>query len=73
MDMDRDELREELLYVIPAGLSREVQLREDLLDTGLDPKEMAKMSKEQREEALEDAGLEPFDYEDFDFESCTQR
>lgn len=73
MDMDRDELREELLYVIPAGLSREVQLREDLLDTGLDPKEMAEMSKEQREEALEDAGLEPFDYEDFDFESCTQR
>ena len=73
LEMDCDELREELLYVIPAGLSREVQLREDLLDTGLDPKEMAEMSKEQREEALEDAGLEPFDYEDFDFESCTQR
>ena len=73
LELDSDALREELLYVISAGLSREMQLREDLLDAGLNPQELAEMSCEQREEALEDAGLEPFDYEAFDFQRCTRK
>ena len=73
LELDSDALREELLYVISAGLSREMQLREDLLDAGLNPQELAEMSCEQREEVLEDAGLEPFDYEAFDFQRCTRK
>lgn len=68
LKMDRDELREDLLYVISAGLSREVQLRVELLDCGFDLQELADMSREERKEALEDAGLEWFDYENFDFQ-----
>lgn len=70
LEMDRDELREQLLYVISAGLSREVQLKIDLLDCGFDLQELANMRQEEREEALEDAGLEWFDYEQFDFQGC---
>lgn len=72
LELDSNTLREELLYVISAGLSRETQLQEQLLDAGLDLQELADMSREEREEALEDAGLEPFDYADFDFQSWAQ-
>lgn len=68
LTLDSDILREELLYHLSAELSQEMQLWANLLDVDLNPKELAQMSCEERENVLEDAGLEPFDYETFDFQ-----
>lgn len=68
LTLDGDTLREELLYHLSAGLSQEMQLWENLLDVDLNPAELAQMSHTKRNTVLENAGLEPFDYEDFDFQ-----
>lgn len=42
-------------------------LRDDLSSSGLDESELFFMDDTKRDEVLESAGLDPFDYEDFDW------
>lgn len=69
LSMDSDQLREELLYVIDASLTFETQMKQDLIDTGFDLHELAEMSEGERNEALEDAGFEPEDFKNFNFQT----
>lgn len=46
---------------------REEGLRDDLYYAGLDEAELYLMDSDERAEALEDAGLDPYDYDDFDW------
>ena len=45
----------------------EDDLDTDLMLAGLDKDELMRMDEEERREALEDAGLDPYDYDDLDF------
>mgnify|MGYP004533750789 CR=1 FL=1 len=47
------------------GISAEDELEDDLLLAGLDATELEYMDADERREVLEDAGLDPYDY-DFD-------
>ena len=42
-------------------------LRDDLTFSGLDEADLFFMDDDERAEALESAGLDPYDYEDFDW------
>ena len=46
---------------------REESLRDDLLCSGLDETDLWLMDDDERAEALESAGLDPDDYDDFDW------
>lgn len=46
---------------------REEELRDDLYFSGLDETELYLMDDDERAEALESAGLDPYDYEGFDW------
>lgn len=42
-------------------------LRDDLATSGLDETDLFFMDDDERAEALEDAGLDPYDYDDFEW------
>lgn len=46
---------------------RAEELRDDLAVSGLDETDLYFMDGEERAEALESAGLDPFDYDDYDW------
>lgn len=46
---------------------REEELRDDLYFAGLDETELYLMDSDERAEALEDAGLDPTDYDEYDW------
>lgn len=46
---------------------RDEELRDDLYFSGLDETELYLMDSDERAEALEDAGLDPADYDDFNW------
>lgn len=46
---------------------REEELRDDLCFAGLDETELYLMDSDERAEALERVGLDPYDYDDFDW------
>lgn len=46
---------------------REEELRDDLYFSGLDETELYLMDSDERTEALENAGLDPSDYDDYEW------
>ena len=46
---------------------REEELRDDLYLSGLDETELCLMDNDERAEALEAAGLDPYDYDDYEW------
>lgn len=51
----------------------ENDLEDDLLMSGLDPNDLEFMSESERRRTLEDAGLDPDDYDELDFSSYSSR